>query len=212
LLDARVALEIDAQVNKGMPGNGQSVIPESALEIVLRKKSPVIGLLGFVREYCYPATPADLANCVRRREPGRAAAYDRHRPKRDLVPSDTTKYLCAGWLCGEAIVIDRNRIFEQSVESGSRCRFLRLKIEARMMPRTSDGRTDDNTLVQRTAEVWAVCAVSLEAISGSPDEDVILADNAGKNSAVGHVLDFGPLSQSRRLSFGSSLIVLPHGG
>jgi hypothetical protein len=54
LLDARVALEIDAQVNKGMPGNGQSVIPESALEIVLRKKSPVMGLLGFVREYCYP--------------------------------------------------------------------------------------------------------------------------------------------------------------
>ena len=64
-----------------------------------------------------------------------------------------------------------------------------------MMPRTSDGRTDDNTLVQRTAEVWAVCAVSLEAISVSPNENVILADNAGKNSAVRRVLEFGPLSQ-----------------
>ena len=41
----------------------------------------------------------------------------------------------------------------------------------------------------------AVCAVSLEAISVSPDENLILADNAGKNSAVGHLLDFGPLSQ-----------------
>ena len=72
-----------------------------------------------------------------------------------------------------------------------------------MMPGTADGRADDNTLVQRTAEVWAVCAVSLEAISVSPDEDVILADNAGKNSAVGHLLDFGPLSKIQRamLSF-----------
>ena len=201
LLDARVAFEIDAKVDQEMPGDGQSVIPESALEIVLREKRPVIGLLALVREYCYPATPADLANCVRRREPGRATAYDRHRPKRDLVPSDTTKCLRAGWLYGEAIIIDRNRIFEQSVESGSRCRFPSLKVEARMMPRTSDGRTDDNTLVQRTAEVWAVCAVSLEAISVSPDENLILADNAGKDSAVGHLLDFGPLDKSRRLSF-----------
>jgi hypothetical protein len=138
---------------------------------------------------------------VRRREPGSAAAYDRHRPKRDLVPSDTTKCLRAGWLYGEAIILDRNRIFEQSVESGSGCRFLSLKVESCMMPRTSDGRTDDNTLVQRTAEVWAVCAVSLEAIAVSPDEDVTLADNAGKNSAVGHLLDLGPLSDTRRLSF-----------
>jgi hypothetical protein len=49
-LDARVAFEIDAKVNNGVPGDGQSVIPESALEIVLREKSPIIGLLGFVRE------------------------------------------------------------------------------------------------------------------------------------------------------------------
>ena len=54
-----------------------------------------------------------------------------------------------------------------------------------MMPGTADGRADDNTLVRRTAEVWAVCAVSLEAIAVSPHEDVTLADNAGKNSAVG---------------------------
>ena len=100
-----------------------------------------------------------------------------------------------GRLYGEAIVIKCNRILQQSVESGSRCRFLSLEVEARMMPRTSDCRADDNTLVQRTAEVWAVCAVSLEAISCSPHEDGILADNAGKNSAVGHLLDFGPLSQ-----------------
>ena len=155
LLDARVAFEIDAKVNKRMPGDGQSVIPESALEIVLREKSPVIGLLGFVREYCYPATPADLANCVRRREPGRAAAYDRHRPKRDLALSDTSRCLRAGGLHGEAIIIKRNRILEQSVESGSGCRFVGRKVEASMMPRTPDGRADDNTLVQRTAEVRA---------------------------------------------------------
>jgi hypothetical protein len=63
------------------------------------------------------------------------------------VPFDTTKCLRAAWLYGEAIIIDRNRIFEQSVESGSRRRFLSLKVEARMMPRTPDGCTDDNTLV-----------------------------------------------------------------
>ena len=50
-LDARVAFEIDAKVNKGLPGNGQSVIPESALEIVLREKRPVIGLFALLREY-----------------------------------------------------------------------------------------------------------------------------------------------------------------
>ncbi len=121
LLDARVAFEIDAKVKKRMPGDGQSVIPESTLEIVLREKSPIIRLLDFVREYCYPATPADLANCVRRRESSRATAYDRHRPKRkrDLVPSDTTKCLRAGWLYGEAIILDRTGYSSEASKAGA---------------------------------------------------------------------------------------------
>ena len=193
LLDALVALEVHAKVSQGMPGDWQSVVPEGALEIVLREKRPVIGLFALLREYRYPATPAELANCVRCREPGRATAHDRHRPKRGLALYDTSRCLRAGGLHEEAVIIKRNRVLEQSVESGSGCRFVGRKIEASMMPRTPDGRADDNTLVQRSAEVRACCAVSLEAISVSPDEDAIFADNAGKDFAVGHLLDFAPL-------------------
>ena len=49
-------------------------------------------------------------------------------------------------------------------------------------------------------EVRAVCTVSLKPISVSPDEDAGFADNASKDSAVGHVLDFDPLGQIEALS------------
>jgi hypothetical protein len=39
-------LEIDAKVAYGMPGDGQSIVPKRALEIVLREKGPVIWLLA----------------------------------------------------------------------------------------------------------------------------------------------------------------------
>ena len=53
LLDARAALEVDAKVDQGMPGDWQSVVPEGALEIVFREKRPVIGLFALLREYRY---------------------------------------------------------------------------------------------------------------------------------------------------------------
>ena len=193
MFDPRLAFEVDAKIGQGMPCDVQAIVTEGALEIVLREKRPVIGLLALLRENRYSATPAKLANCVRRREPGRAASHDRHRLKRDLASSDTLRFLRSGRLHGEAVIFEYNRIFEQSVESGSRYRFVGRKVEACMMPRTPDSRTDDNTPVQRSAEVRADCAVSLEEISVSPDEDAIFTDNAGKDSAVGHLLDFSPL-------------------
>ena len=155
LLDARVAFEIDAKVNKRMPGDGQSVVPEGALEIVLREKRPVIGLFALLREYRYPATPAKLSNCVRCSKPRCATAHDRDRAKRVLASTGTPSCFHVGRLHGEAIVIKRNRILQQSVESGSRCRFAGRKVEACMMPRTADGRADDNAFVQRSAEMRA---------------------------------------------------------
>jgi hypothetical protein len=64
-----------------------------------------------------------------------------------------------------------------------------------MMPGTAEGRACDNAFVQRTTEVRAVCIVSLEAISISPDEDAVLIDNASEDSTVGRCLDFDPLDQ-----------------
>ena len=53
----------------------------------------------------------------------------------------------------EAKVIERNRVFQQSVKSGRGCCCIGHKIETGMMPWTSNSRTDNNTLVQRSAEV-----------------------------------------------------------
>ena len=155
VLDGRAALEVDAKVGQGMPGDWQSVVREGALEIVLREKRPVIGLFALLREYRYPATPAKLANCVRCSKPRCATAHDRHRAKRVLAPTGTRGCFRVGRLHGEAIAIERYRILQQSVESGSRCRFAGRKVEACMMPRTADGRADDNAFVQRSAEMRA---------------------------------------------------------
>jgi hypothetical protein len=125
LSDALITLEVDAKVDQGMPGDRQSVVPEGALEIVLREKRPVIRLFALLREYRYPATPAKLSNCARCSKPRCATAHDRHRAKRVLAPTGTPRCFHVGRLHGEAIVIERNRILQQSVESGSRCRFAR---------------------------------------------------------------------------------------
>jgi hypothetical protein len=100
-----------------------------------------------------------------------------------------------GRLHAEAIVIERNGILVQSVESGSGCRFAGRKVEACMMPRAPDGGACDHAFVKRTTEVRAICIVSLKPISFSPDEDAGFADNASEDSTVGRGLDFDPLGQ-----------------
>ena len=69
------------------------------------------------------------------------------------------------------------------------------------MPRTPDRRIDNNTFIQRTAEVRAVGAVCPETISISPDEDRFFADNTGNDPALGHCSKFGPLGQIEAIAF-----------
>jgi hypothetical protein len=57
------------------------------------------------------------------------------------------------------VIIEFHWILEQGVESRGRCGFAGSKIETRMMPRTSNGRANDDALVERTAEVRAVGTV-----------------------------------------------------
>ena len=86
-------------------------------------------------------------NCVRRREPCRAAADARYRAKRVIAPTGTSRCFRVGRLHAEAVIIERNRILEPSVESGSRRRFAGRKVEAGMMPRAADGSAYDNAFV-----------------------------------------------------------------
>src|ERR1700729_3508600 len=117
LSDALITLEVDAKVGQGMPGDWQSVVPEGALEIVLCEKRPVIRLFELLREYRYPATPAKLSNCLRCSKPRCAPAPHRHRAKRVLAATGTPRWFRVSRLHGEAIVIERNRVLQQSVQS-----------------------------------------------------------------------------------------------
>ena len=193
LLDAFVALEVDAKISQGMPGDRQSVVPEAALEIVLREKRPVIGLFALLRESDTPLRQPSLriasAAANPAAPPPRSPSFQAPSSRRPVLRG----VLRAGRLHAEAVIIELHRIFQQSVESGSRCRFAGCKVEACMMPRTADARADDNAFVQRTAEVRAVGAVRLQAISVSPDETRSSPTIPSEDSPVGRPLDFDPL-------------------
>ena len=144
-----------------MPCNRKPVVPECALEVILGEKRTVVGLVGFVRKDRNGAPPAEVAERVRRREPGCATAHDRHGSERDVDLAEPWSGLRLGRLYREAIPFNNDSIFLQGVESWRRRRLAGRKVEAGMVPRAADDPVGEDPLVQRAGEMRAVCAVGL---------------------------------------------------
>ena len=195
LLNARAAMKVDADVGERMPGDREPVVAAGSLEVVLGEKRPVVGLVGLFGEDRYRARPAELAQRVGRREPGRAAANDRHRPEHRVALFRTARCELLGRPDPEAIPVDLDRVGSQGVESRSPHRLARLQIEAGMMPRATNLSVRDEPLVQRPGDMRAGRAPGLEGVAPPPDHDALVADAAAEDFAVGRGRDRGPLGQ-----------------
>ena len=194
-LDARPPMKVDREVCQRMPGDRQPIVAACPLQVVFRQQRSVVGLVGLFGNHRNGALPAELAQRVRRREPGRAAADDRHRSERGVALAEMPRGRLFRRPDLEAIPLDRDRIGFQAVKSRSGRRFAGREVECGVMPRAADPPVGDDALVQRPRQMRAGRAVSLDCTAAPPDEDALPADDAGGDPAVGRRLEAGPLGQ-----------------